>query len=339
MVKNQPLPASLRILATFRLFSASPVNLLRKLEQLPTSVQGGAVAIGNFDGVHQGHVRIIQHLQQAAREVGGPAVVFTFEPHPARLLRPEAAPPPLTWADRKADLLAELGVDAMIACPTDRALLERTYREFFDDVIRGKLQARALVEGPNFYFGKDREGTPEHLRQLCAQYQIPLTIVEPLLAEGAMVSSSRVRSAIREGQVELAARLLTHAYRIRGMVTHGSARGAQLGFPTANLAGIDTLVPAPGVYAGRALIQQRLHWSAIHIGPNPTFGEALPKVEVHVLDWEESLYGQVLEVEFIGRLRNVSAFASRNELIAQLERDVAAVRSAARELVPPTPAE
>ncbi len=308
------------------------MNLLRKLEQLPIAVQGGAVSIGNFDGVHRGHVQIVQQLKRAARQVGGPAVVFTFEPHPARLLRPEAAPPPLTWADRKADLLAELGVDAMIACPTDRALLDRTYLQFFHEIIREKLQARALVEGPNFFFGKDRAGTPQHLQGLCAQYGIELSIVEPWIAEGEMVSSSRVRQAVRDGRVELAARLLTHSYRIRGMVTHGAARGAELGFPTANLAGTDTLLPAAGVYAGRAYIQQRQHWAAVHIGPNPTFGEAVPKVEVHVLDWDEALYGQVLEVDFIRRLRDVASFATRTELVAQLERDVAAVRAIAQPL-------
>jgi riboflavin kinase/FMN adenylyltransferase len=140
-----------------------------------------------------------------------------------------------------------------------------------------------------------------------------------------------VRSAIRAGEVELAGRLLTHCYRIRGMVTHGSARGGLLGFPTANLEGIDTLVPAHGIYAGRAHIQQRAHWSAIHIGPNPTFGDHVPKVEVHVLDFEDSLYGQVLEVDFARRLRDVATFESGAHLIAQLQRDVEAVRAVARQ--------
>jgi riboflavin kinase/FMN adenylyltransferase len=306
------------------------VNLFRKLDELPPSIHGGALTIGNFDGVHQGHVRIIHQLKLEAKAIRGPAIVFTFDPHPARLLRPDAAPPPLTWADRKADLLAELGVDAMIACPTDRALLNKTYLQFFQEIIVQGLGAQAMVEGPNFYFGYQRQGTPQHLSQLCHDHGIRLTIVEPLVVAGDLVSSSRIRDAVRLGDVDLAAALLTHPYRIRGMVTHGSSRGAELGFPTANLEAIDTLIPAFGIYAGRAHIGARPHWAAIHVGPNPTFGDQLPKVEVHILDYDQSLYGTVLEVDFVRRLRDIRHFESIESLVQQVQRDVQLVREIAQ---------
>ena len=189
-------------------------------------------------------------LAHAAR-LGGPALVFTFDPHPVRLLRPAEAPPPLTWTDRKAQLLARLGIDGVIAYPTDEELLRLTPQEFFDRIVRHQLDARAMVEGPNFYFGRDRAGTIDVLGQLCRQADIELDVVEPLVFDGDFVSSSRIRRLIGQGQVDVVRGMLTEPYRIRGMVVHGAGRGAKLGFGTANLDAIDTLLPGPGVYAGR----------------------------------------------------------------------------------------
>lgn len=282
------------------------------------------MAIGNFDGVHLGHARIVERLLERAKEVGGPAIVFTFDPHPVRLLRPEHAPPPLTWTDRKADLLSQLGVDAMLAYPTDDALLALSPQDFFSRIVRESLAAKAMVEGPNFYFGRNRAGTIDVLRELCDGSGISLDIVEPLQASGDFVSSSRVRKLIQAGDVSSAAELLTQPYRIRGMVTHGAARGAKLGFPTANLDAIDTLLPALGVYAGRAVLPDQSWPAAINIGPNPTFGEQAVKVEVHLIGFSGSLYGQPIEVDFISRLRDIRRFASVEELKKQLAEDVAA---------------
>ncbi|HKD37184.1 MAG TPA: bifunctional riboflavin kinase/FAD synthetase [Pirellulales bacterium] len=300
------------------------MRLIRDLARLPTDLCGGAVAIGNFDGVHLGHARIAKRLIERAREVGGPAVVFTFDPHPVRILRPQEAPPPLTWTDRKAELLGELGVDAMIAYPTDEELLRLTPEEFFDGIVRDRLGARALVEGPNFNFGRGRSGTIDVLRKLCQKAGIELEVVEPVVVDGDYVSSSRVRKLISEGQIDLARRMLTCPYRLRGMVRHGAARGAKLGFPTANLDAIDTLLPGPGVYAGAGIASGGRWPAAISVGPNPTFGEQRMKVEVHLIGFSDSLYGQPLEVDFAARLRDIQRFDSVAALKAQLERDVAA---------------
>lgn len=300
--------------------------VIRQLSQLPAAGRGGAVAIGNFDGVHLGHRHLVERLLAQAELVGGPALAFTFDPHPVRLLRPCESPPPLTWTERKAELLADLGVAWLLAYPTDAALLQLSARDFFQRIVVDELQARALVEGPNFYFGRNREGNVDRLAEWTSQAKIRLEIAEPVSVGGELVSSSRIRSLLGEGGVAEAARLLGAPYRIRGMVTHGAGRGGLLGFPTANIEAIDTLLPALGVYAGWAFAIDAWRPAAIHLGANPTFGDHAVKVEVHLIDYSIDLYGQPLEVEFMERMRGVVAFSSPTELITQLHRDLESVR-------------
>jgi riboflavin kinase/FMN adenylyltransferase len=261
--------------------------------------------------------------------------VFTFDPHPVRLLRPEVCPPPLTWTERKAELLAELGVDAILAYPTDEDLLALSPEEFFERIVRRSLDARAIVEGPNFYFGRGRAGNVALLQSLCRQAGLTLEVVEPLQMAGEYVSSSRVRRLIAEGAMQQATAMLTRPYRIRGMVTHGAGRGAKLGFPTANIAAIDTLLPAAGVYAGRAVVGNLVRPAAINLGPNPTFGEQTVKVEAHLLDFHGPLYGEPIEVDFLARLRDIQKFASVDQLKEQLSRDLAHTRDVFQEHLRP----
>ncbi len=303
--------------------------IVRDLSQLPTSARRGAVAIGNFDGVHRGHLEIVRRLLERSREVGGPAIVFTFDPHPVRILRPEQSPPPLTWTERKAELLAAHGVYMVVAYHTDEALLRLTAQEFFDKIVVGSLDAQAMVEGPNFYFGHNREGNVALLEQLTNAAGLTLDVVPPVSIGGELVSSSRIRALIAAGDVATAGQLLSAPYRIRGMVTHGAGRGSSIGFPTANLQGIDTLLPKPGVYAGRAMVQSILYPAAINLGPNPTFGESALKVEIHLLDYHDSLYGQPLEVEFLAHLREITTFAGPAALVDQLQQDIKQTREIA----------
>ena len=303
------------------------MKLIRKLNELTSDLRGGAIAIGNFDGVHRGHARIIEQVRAQAAAVDGPSIVFTFDPHPVRLLRPDKVPPPLTWTDRKAELLAELGIDALVVYPTDEHLLSLTPDEFFREIVVEQLGTRAMVEGPNFFFGKDRAGDISVLGQLCGDANIALEVVQPLVAGDAYVSSSRIRESIRQGDVADAANLLTRPYRIRGMVTHGAGRGAKIGFPTANIDAIDTLLPKVGVYAGRAIATDGTWPTAVNIGPNPTFGEDALKVEAHLIGYSGWIYGQPLEVDFLARVRDTRGFASVEELQQQLKQDIEAARS------------
>jgi riboflavin kinase / FMN adenylyltransferase len=313
------------------------VKLFRDLETLPAALRSGAVTIGNFDGVHLGHALIVERLLARARQVGGPAVVFTFDPHPVRLLRPDAAPPPLTWTDRKAELLARLGVDAVLAYPTDEALLALEPDLFFDQIVRSRLDARSLVEGANFRFGRGRAGTIDLLRKFANAADIVVEVVEPVVVAGEIVSSSRVRRLLADGQVGPARRLLTQPYRVRGMVVHGAGRGAKIGFATANVDAIDTILPGAGVYAGRALVAQKWWPAAINVGASPTFGESIAKVEAHLIGWHDPLYGSAIEIDFLERLRGVERFATVAELRDQLARDTVAAEQIAAGDDPPRP--
>ena len=298
------------------------MKFIRDLEELPTSFQAGALTIGNFDGMHRGHAVLIQHIVEAAREVAGPTVVFTFDPHPIRVLRPDLTLAPLLWAERKTELLGQLGVDLVVAYPTDQQFLALTPEAFFAKVVRGRLGARAVVEGADFCFGHNREGTIDTLQGYCDEAGIVLQVVDSVLLDGEIISSSRIRELIQQGELARAARMLSRPYRVRGVVGRGAARGATIGFPTANLESIPNQVPGFGVYAGRA------HWSgrdwpaAVHVGPNPTFEEKEVKFEVHLIGFEGNLYGQVLEVDIMERLREMQTFDSTAALQKQLQHDV-----------------
>ena len=213
-------------------------------------------------------------------------MVFTFDPPPTRILRPEAAPEPLLWLERKIEILAELGADAVLVYPTDKALLEMEAREFFDRIVRGRLAARAMVEGPNFFFGHNRSGNVEVLRRFCAEADMPFEVAEPVEIEGQIVSSSRIRSLVMAGRLDEARAMLGRPYRIRGVVVRGAGRGAQIGYPTANLEQIDTLLPGEGIYAARALAGGVWHPAAVSLGPNPTFDEGRLKVEAHLIGFQ-----------------------------------------------------
>jgi len=289
-----------------------------------------AIAVGNFDGVHLGHAAIVGRLVELAGRLGVPTGVLTFDPHPARILRPESAPIPLTTPGRRAELLAALGVDEVLVQPVDADFVALQAEAFYGDVLRGRLQAAGLVEGGDFQFGAGRRGDVALLSRLCAADGIPLEIVEPVARDGESVSSSRLRSLVAAGRIREAASMLTADYRIRGTVIEGARRGRTIGFPTANLAGIATLLPADGVYAARALIAgQNPLPAAVHIGPNVSFGETATSVEVHIIGWSGNLYGSALDVDFLDRLRETRRFASVDEVKAQLTLDVALASSIA----------
>ena len=292
-----------------------------------------AVTVGNFDGVHLGHAAIVARLLEAGRRLGLPTAALTFDPHPARILRPDAAPAALSTPDRRAGLLLDLGVDAVLVQPVDRAFLALPAAAFYREVLRGAVGAAAIVEGPDFRFGADRQGDLALLESLAAGDGAEVITVAPLERGGEPVSSSRIRRLISAGEIEAARGLLTAPYRVDGLVVHGQARGRTLGFPTANLEGIATLLPAAGVYAGLAYPPAppagaggkppSPYPAAIHIGPNVTFGAMGVTVEVHLIGFDGDLYGQRLDVDFLARLRDTRRFESLDDLKAQLATDVA----------------
>ena len=302
---------------------------LENFATVSAQVQGAYLAVGNFDGVHRGHSHLIGRLRDKADAAGTLALPLTFDPHPVQLLRPERAPTPLVWTERKVALLKEAGAHGVGVFRTGPWLLGLTAREFFDRVIVGQFRARGMVEGPNFAFGRDRGGDANLLASWCKESGLDFEIVEPTDVGGQLVSSSRIRRCLSEGLAEEAAQLLGRPHRIRGIVTHGAGRGAGLGFPTANLDEVDTLIPADGVYAAQAYLdgQGLPIASACHIGPNVTFGEQIRKVEAHLLDFGGDLYGRHIELEFLARLRTSRPFASLEDLLEQIRCDVEQTRN------------
>jgi riboflavin kinase/FMN adenylyltransferase len=284
------------------------------------------LTVGNFDGVHRGHQELIAHARRQAGVVGGPAVVLTFDPHPLQLLRPALFQPTLTTTADRAELLRGYGADCVLVLRTTPELLGLGARGFFDQVIRGQVGARAVVEGFNFAFGHNREGTVETLAALCREAGMSFDLVPPLELDGRPVSSSRVRDALVRGDASEAVRLLGRPYRLRGTVGTGQRRGQTLGFPTANLERVETLVPGAGVYAVRVLSASGIWPGAANVGPNPTFGEQARKIEAHLIGFQGDLYGQALAVDFLDRLRDTRPFGSAADLVEQLRRDVEQAR-------------
>jgi len=273
-----------------------------------------------------------------AQRLDVPAVVLTFDPHPASIVRPTAAPMALSTPTRRAELLASLGVDAVLVQPTDRQFVTLEAEAFYSEILHGTLRAAAIVEGNDFRFGANRKGDVRLLGELCAADQVVLETVPPVMRDGQPVSSSRLRAMIGEGRVREAAEMLTAAYRVSGLVIEGARRGQTIGFPTANISAIATLLPAPGVYAARAAVAASESaapgtvWpAAVHIGPNISFGENAVSVEVHLIGFTGNLYGCVLNVDFLDRVRDTQKFASTDDLKAQLVKDVRRASQIVRE--------
>jgi riboflavin kinase/FMN adenylyltransferase len=292
----------------------------------PDSCRQGALTIGNFDGVHLGHAALLGRLKEQAKIVGGPAVALTFEPHPVCLLQPERCPPALSTPADRATLLQQFGADHVLMLGIDHDMLDLRAEEFFERILRAQLAPRAMVEGANFAFGHNREGNVDTLARLCAGAGINFVPAPHILVEGSPVSSSRVRTALVDGDVASAARFLGRPYRIRGVVGSGQKRGHSLGFPTANLERIQTLTPGDGVYAVLVAYNGTTCPGAANLGPNPTFGEQARKVEAHLIGFHGDLYGTELALDFLDRLRDTRPFSGPVELAAQLKYDIEQAR-------------
>jgi riboflavin kinase / FMN adenylyltransferase len=300
-----------------------PTIVLSAADRPPSDCCGGAITVGNFDGVHRGHASLMAALRDAGRRVGGPGVALTFDPHPMTLLAPGRISAPLTTLADRTELLQAAGADAVVVLRTTPELLAIQARDFLADVLGDRFGIKAVVEGYNFRFGQKRAGDVDLLAAWCRERRIDLTIVPPLLHDGEPVSSGRVRAALTAGEVGAAAHLLGRPYRLRGTVGAGAKRGRGLGFPTANLDPPETLIPGDGVYAARAVLEDGAVWpAAVNIGPNPTFGEHVRKVEAHLIGFDGGLYGRLMAIDFISRLRDLQKFAGPEALVRQLRQDV-----------------
>jgi riboflavin kinase/FMN adenylyltransferase len=296
-------------------------------------LSGPTVAtIGVFDGVHLGHRAVLSRAVDAGRELGWPAVAVTFDPHPREVLTPGQAPPLITTARRKAALIDGLALDALVVLRFDEALSRWPAEEFARRVLAEGLHAKRVVVGANFTFGHRASGTVDTLRQLGSELEFEPESIPLAEVEGRRVSSSSIRAAVAEGDLAWPAAALGRRFGVDGQVVAGAGRGAGLGFPTANLEiAPRMLLPARGVYAGRATLEDgtnaRSCRAAINVGTNPQFGWEGFHVEAFLLDFDEDLRGREITVEFWERLRDEVRFASVEDLVHQIGSDVERTRA------------
>lgn len=288
------------------------------------------LTIGNFDGLHLGHRSILSTVVSRADALDGEAVVYTFDPHPRRVLRPSRAPRLLTTTEQKLELLEAEGIDLVILEPFDTAFA-RTTPEAFVREVHARIAPREVYVGYDFHFGRDREGSMRLLTEMGPRLGFAVTIIPEVTVEGEDVNSSRIRALLEQGDVGAAGRLLGRHYTIRGRVVEGDRRGRTLGFPTANLETENEILPRSGVYAARlrSLDDPVGSLDAVaNLGHRPTF-ESQPRlvIEAHLLDFEGDLYGKYLELGFVSRIRDEMRFPGPDALKAQIERDVEEARA------------
>jgi riboflavin kinase/FMN adenylyltransferase len=285
-----------------------------------TGLRGGAITVGNFDGVHMGHEQVLAELCGHALSVSGPAVVVTFEPHPRAVLFPAEAPRRLCHVHEKLQYLEGAGVDAVLLLPFNKALAAWS-ADKFSRALHDAFAFRHIHVGYDFAFGHDRKGHVDDLRQLADQLDFTVTEAAAFEMLGAVVSSSRIRSAIEAADFELAATLLGRDYAIAGTVLHGEERGRKMNFPTANIDVADLAHPPVGIYAIRANSENRQWSGAAYLGYRPTFHGRTLLLEAHLLDDSPDLYDQWLSVTFIQRIREDRAFTSHADLARQIGKD------------------
>lgn len=286
------------------------------------------VGLGNFDGLHIGHQKLITDLITLAKKVGGTPAVFTFHPHPLTVLKPEKSPPLLLSQKAKQNLFAKLGVEVLLQIPFDLDFAKISPENFVKTVLHEEIGACGVVVGYNYTFGRHGLGTPSLLEELSALYGFEVRVIPPISIEGQPVSSTLIRGLLANGEVTRAAKYLGYYPFVEGQVVTGAKRGRNLGFPTANL-DIDhtLLVPANGVYLTKVHIDGESYFGVTNIGVKPTFNTNNRNIEVHLLDFYKDLYGTHLKVSFTRRLRQEKKFASPSELVKQIERDVLEARA------------
>ena len=293
-------------------------------EARPARWSGPIVAIGNFDGVHRGHLKLVERIRKAAQDRGTVPVVLTFDPHPPRVLRPDKAPPLLMTLQQKAATLENAGVAGLAVVRFSAAMAAWEPEQFVRRVLVDWLRASEVWVGADFLFGRNRTGTFSLLRTLGQQWGYRAEKVEPVRSRDFIISSTRIRRLLTEGRVDEASALLGRHYALTGDVVRGQQRGRLLGFPTANLSTANELVPMTGVYATLVSVDGHTFRAVTNVGVRPTFGDALaPTVESHLLDVSPDLYGQTLQVAFVQRLRDEQRFADVDALRGQIAADVA----------------
>lgn len=280
------------------------------------------VTLGNFDGIHIGHQRLLGRLAKRAKAKGCPSVVYTFEPHPLKVVASHKSPLLIVDIADKEAIIGSLGADYLVFARFTREFAATHPREFARKVLVKGLRAKEVWVGAGFSFGRQRSGTVEYLKTLGEEFGFKVFAVAPYKKGGQTVSSSRVRELIKAGDVKGAASLLGRNYSMKGRVARGNAIGNTIGFPTANLKITSELVPADGVYAAYTVIDEKKYNAVVNVGAAPTFGKRARVVEAHILGFRKNIYNKKIAVAFIKRLRDEKKFSGKDALVSQIKKDI-----------------
>lgn len=302
------------------------MDVINNLNEIKQPFINSVVTIGNFDGVHKGHQAIFYQVIEKAESLNGTSVAITFEPHPIKILKKNDPPPLITLYEQKVELIAKTGLDVLICIPFNKEFAKITADQFLNDILIDKIGTRAIVIGKDYSFGKNKEGNVTYLKEKADRlgYEVIVTDWIPVThnLEG-RISSTRIREIVMAGNVEDTVALLGRHYQIRGKVQVGRNRGGRLlGFPTANINIVDELCPKTGVYAVTVECRAGHYKGVANIGYSPTFDDHVFTIEVHLLDFNNDLYGQDIRVDFIKRIRAEKKFSDIDELSQQIQKDI-----------------
>ncbi|MGE5255361.1 MAG: bifunctional riboflavin kinase/FAD synthetase [Hyphomicrobiales bacterium] len=306
------------------------MQLIHHLDDITTPFKNAVITIGNFDGVHIGHQALFYEVIERAHTVGGTSIAMTFEPHPLRVLKKNHTPPLITQFEQKAELIERSGLDVLICVPFTLEFASISARSFVEDLLVRKIGMKVIVVGEDYAFGKNREGDIRLLNSLAPRlgYEvIETSLIRTIKGVAERISSTAIRDLVQAGEMQQACKMLGRHFQLRGPVITGRDRGGKLlGFPTANLKIEDELCPRTGIYAVTVETRRGLHLGVANIGYSPTFDDRQFTVEVHILDFNETIYGERIRINFVKRLRGEVKFASIDDLRHQIERDIETAR-------------
>ncbi|MBW2117023.1 MAG: bifunctional riboflavin kinase/FAD synthetase [Deltaproteobacteria bacterium] len=303
------------------------MTIFYDLNQLEKPLKNPVLTIGNFDGVHKGHMALFERVKEKARSIHGQSSVMTFDPHPIKVMKPGNGPSLITPTEQKLELIDAAGIDIIFCIPFTRQFAAISARDFVQNILVEKIGIKELVVGYDYTFGHNREGNIELLKEMGSLSGFAVDVLEQVSVDNTLISSTSIRHLVDQGNLSEARRLLGRDYQICGTVIKGKNRGGRLlGFPTANLQLVDELTPKVGVYAVEVLIDDQVYFGLTNIGYNPTFENNQFSVETHILDFSKDLLGETIRVNFIERLRDEKTFTSIEDLSEQIGKDVLRAR-------------
>jgi riboflavin kinase / FMN adenylyltransferase len=307
--------------------------VISDLDHLAKPLKNPVLTIGNFDGVHKGHLALFNKVKERAEAIGGQSVVMTFEPHPIKVMTAGNGPPLITPTEQKLKLIENAGVDVILCVQFSGEFARISPQDFVKGLLVKRIGVKELVVGYDYCFGYKRSGDIHLLKHMGTDLGFLVHVVAQIFIDGMPVSSTNVRNLVQEGRLPEAKKLLGRDYQVCGTVVKGKNRGERLlGFPTANLKLVEELTPKQGVYAVKVLIDDKIYNGLTNIGYNPTFGNNAFSVETHILDFAQDLVGKTIRVNFIERLRDEKAFKSVEDLAQQIEKDSLKARELFRQI-------